>query len=139
MKPQADNAAQRKSRLAALHIRAREVGLIEGDDKTAWRKWLADGFSGIDSSAKLSDTQLAAALNALKGGAKPTGRALHDEINRRLQALDKSEGYAVGIARKMFGKDRLQFCDDIELRKIVAALAASQRRAEKKHGSPRHA
>ncbi len=132
MKPQVDKAKQRKSRIAALHIRAREVGLIDGDDKTAWRKWLADGFNKT-SSADLSDSQLAAALNALKQGTKPTGRALHDEINRRLQALGKAENYAVGIAKKMFGKDRLQFCTDPELRKIVAALAMSQRREATKH------
>lgn len=135
MKPQADKAVQRGKRLAALHIRAREVGLIDGDDKTAWRKWLADGFNGKISSADLSDAQLAAALNALKNGTKPTGSALLDEINRRLRELDKKEAYAVGIAKKMFGKDRLQFCTDPELRKIVAALAMSQRREAKRHGS----
>ena len=126
--------AQRNARLAALHIRAREVGLIEGDDKTAWRTWLAERFDGVTSAADLSEQQLGSALSQLKGGAAPqeSGNALLGKLRVQLDVLGKTEAYAIGIASKMFGKDTLKFCTDPELRKIVAALAYSQKRAARK-------
>jgi hypothetical protein len=128
---------KRNARLAALHIRAREVGLIDGEDKTAWRTWLAERFAGLQSAADLDDKQLAAALTALKRGIAlpPSDRPVLDMIQRQLESLGKAEAYAEGIARKMFGKDRLKFCTDPELRKIIAALRYSQKRAVRKQGS----
>lgn len=43
-----------------------------------------------------------------------------------------SWNYAHGIAKKMFGVERLEWCDCQQLRKIVAALEYNKKRQAKK-------
>lgn len=121
----------RRKRLARLHLVARDRRLIDGDDKTLYRQWLAQHWQ-VESAVQLTDDQLrVAVLKLSETGSRPSTldrRPLLQKIEALLADQGKSWAYCEGITRRMFGKERVAFCTDAELRKVVAALTYHQRR-----------
>lgn len=131
----------RKKQIAAIHIGKKHLGL---DDAT-YRHLLQDA-AGVESCADASEAGLKAILSRLeKLGFNPTGRVARDfgrkpakppqdrqALIAKIEALLADAGrhwnYAHGCARRMFGKDALEFCTADELWRIVAALEKDKQR-----------
>lgn len=121
----------RRKRLARLHIAARDRGLIDGDDKSLYRDWLQQKWR-VTSATQLNDDELrVASLMLTERSSVPSTlaqRPLLQKINALLLDQSKSWMYCEGITLRMFKKERVAFCSDQELRKVVAALTYHQRR-----------
>lgn len=121
----------RRKRLARLHIAARERRLIDGDDKSLYRDWLQQKWR-VTSATQLNDDELrVASLMLTESSSVPSTlaqRPLLQKINALLLDQGKSWMYCEGITMRMFNKERVAFCSDQELRKVVAALTYHQRR-----------
>ena len=57
----------RSSELAEIHMIAGQIGLIKGEDKTAYRRLIGVYFAGKDSAAQLTDGERAQFLAHLRG------------------------------------------------------------------------
>ena len=123
----------RRKRLARLHLVARERGLIERDDKSLYRQWLAQRWQ-VESASQLSDEQLRVAILMLTEQSSTPSTLERRPLLRKIHALLLDQGktwmYCEGITRRMFGKERVAFCTDDELRRVVAALTYHQRRQQ---------
>lgn len=139
MKTNNDNI--RKARLASIHIAKAQLGM---DDDT-YRDML--GSFGLISSKDASVKQLDEIIRHLEGKGFETKKrksqpkavtqqkpetALMGKIGALLADGKLSWNYAHGIAKKMFGVERLEWCDCQQLRKIVAALEYNAKRRAKK-------
>lgn len=131
----------KKPMLAKVHIAKKELGLDDGTYRDVLRR-----VTGKTSAADLSKEKLEAVLAEFvrlgwtpkptaKHGYKPTtgtGQTGRQKTLAKIEAIltDKGLpwGYAHGMAAKMFGKVNLRFCTDVELRKVMQALAVYQRR-----------
>lgn len=134
--------AQRKARMRAIHQIARQRRLIDGKDDSAYRAFIANTVPGKQSSADCTVDELGQLLDALNGNRArastgvsprdvPAGlEAQFTKVSALLTAAGKHWGYAEGIARKMHGKDRLQFCTADELRGVIAALERAKGRLQ---------
>ncbi len=132
----------RASLLAKLHIAKKELGL----DDDLYRSML-ERVTGKRSAAKLSIKELVSMVEEMKSkgwqattkptyGRKPVvcpdGRALLRKIEALLADDKKPWSYAEGIAKRMFGVEKLEWCNAEQLRAIVVALIkAAERRDEK--------
>ena len=123
--------AQARRDLARIHILAKQAGLIQGKDKSAYRRMLCE-VGGVASSTALDAAGRGAVirhlLGQIKGPAYP-GRPKNCDGRpqlRKIEALLADNGlpwsYADGIARQMYDKDRVAFCDSVELAAIITAL-----------------
>lgn len=127
---------------AAVHVAARKRGLIEdtpqGPDKSAYLALLAEHFHATTSSA-LNEAQLLTLLDLINGriGAPapdPHRPACAEDspqlrkIDAQLRALGKRWAYAIGIAKQMYGRERIEWCTGPELGGIITALSQHQRR-----------
>ena len=131
----------RKVKIAKIHIAKNQLGMDDG----TYRDML--GSFGVESSGEADIKTLNAILFHLegcgfkvkksvkKGFKKPLkmdeGRpesALLGKIEALLADIKLSWNYGHGIARRMFGIDRLDWCDCQQLRKVVAALEYNARR-----------
>lgn len=131
---------KRRRQLAQIHIAAKQLGL---DDDT-YRAMLRE-VAGVTSAADLSDTGRRKVLTHLqrlgwaprrKGRSTPAPdkAALVAKIRAQLAAAARPDAYADGMAKRMFGIDRFEWCTPEQLRKIVAALAYDAQR--RKSGMP---
>ncbi|MBP6636054.1 MAG: regulatory protein GemA [Sulfuritalea sp.] len=125
----------RNGELAMIHMAKAQLGL---DDAT-YRDMLWT-LAQVRSSAALDHAGRRKVLEHLKSRGARIGRAgqgrapadrarLLDKITAQLADLHLPEVYAEGIARQMFGVQRLNFCTPAMLAKIVAALAYKQKAA----------
>ena len=116
---------------ARIHILAKQAGLIKGKDKSAYQRMLGE-VQGVSSSRALDAAGRRAVIRHLlarvKGPSYP-GRPANCDGNpqlRKIEALLADNGlpwsYADGIARQMYEKDRVAFCDSVELSAIITAL-----------------
>lgn len=131
---------KRKTELARIHATMAELGM---DDET-YRDML-EQVVGVRSASKLDRAGRAKVLDRLRAlGAKgtPKGRPHNMDSAERGPLLSKVEAlladqklswaYGDAIARQMYRRDRLTFCDTDQLRAVVVALtkrAAKQKAA----------
>lgn len=138
MKTNNDNI--KKARLAIIHIAKAQLGM---DDDT-YREMLAS--FGLKSSKDASVSKLDEIIKYLESkgfeNKKRKGQpkavkdhkpetALMGKIGALLADGKLPWAYAHGIAKKMFGVERLEWCDCQQLRKIVAALEYNAKRKAK--------
>lgn len=150
MRKPPDPAALRRARLKAVHAEARRIDL----DEDAYRD-LVERVSGLHgpavrSAGDCSPAQLAAVLDALRGGSGRStggsvpggdwpGRPAGDlpPLLAKIEALLADAGrpwsYAIAVAKRICKVDRLEWCSDEQLGKVVAALQINADR----HGRPR--
>lgn len=130
---------RRRAELAKIHLQAKQLGL----DTDTYRDVLRM-VAGVDSArdldaagrqrvirhfnSKLGHSELADQSRRANAphnlGAKP----LLSKIEALLADGCKPWAYADALARRICHKDRLAFCGDAELRKIVAALSYDKHR-----------
>ena len=71
-------------------------------------------------------------------GQKPDVKESKESLINKIEALladaDRHWNYAHGCAKNMFGKERVQFCTEHQLWKIVAALVKDKQRRAKQDG-----
>lgn len=125
----------RNQRLAAIHMGKAELGL---DDDT-YRDML-EQITGKRSAKDLNNDELVKVLQHLENlgftkrefGKKPKVKLTKEALIAKIEALlTESElhwNYAVGIARRMFQKEALEFCTENELWRIVASLEYRKKR-----------
>ena len=129
----------RKNRIAAIHLGKKALGL----DDDIYRD-LLEQVTGKRSAKDMTDDNLVDVLKHMETlgfsqrkdfGRKPkvtlTKQQLIDKIEALLTDAGKHWNYALGIAKNMFKKEKLEFCTERELWKIVAALEYQKRRANK--------
>lgn len=128
----------RRKQLAQIHIAKSDLGL---DDDT-YRAILMD-VAGVASAADLSAKGRRDVLTRFesrgwknKPHRAPTVTAEKAPYVRKIGALladmKLSWNYAHGIARQMYKKQRVQWCEPEQLRAIVAALVKEQAKRQTK-------
>ena len=136
---------QRRRELAKIHIGAKQLGM----DDDAYRDMLFT-VARVRSAADLDAAGRQQVLDHLKAcGFKPKrpkqshpGRPHNMDSENRGPYLKKIEAmladasrpwsYADGIAKRMFHVELIAFCDEEQLRKIVAALTYDAKRHGRK-------
>lgn len=134
----------RRSLLAKVHIAAKTLGL---DDDT-YRDML-ESLTGQRSAGKLAEKQLVQVIAALRkrgwddtdprpARKRPTPRATPGTapLLRKIEALLADAGrpwtYAVAIAKRQCGVEKLEWAGAEQLRGVIAALVRdAQRRAKR--------
>lgn len=139
----------RTRQLAAIHASAKQLRL----DDDAYRA-LLERITGLRSAAHLSALDRgrvldefhrlgATAARQQRHAVPPPGDAPHvkaehqamlGKIGAMLAESGRSWAYANGIARRMFGRQRIEWLRFEELHKLVAALMYDQKR--RKAGAP---
>jgi phage gp16-like protein len=126
----------RRSELAVIHIAKKQLGL---DDETyrAVIRMISNGKT--DSSADLDHVERSRLLDHLKAkGFKKHTRPKTANVKapqiEKIEALLASQklpwSYADGVAKQMFGRDKLEWCSGQELRAVIVALTKRQSRKE---------
>jgi len=134
-----------------IHVAKARLGLTDEEYRDALK-----AYGGVASSRDLNQEQFKAVMKhfqrcGFKQLYKPPGEA-HSRggcatpdiarlprakqgimylIGVTLEALGKSWAYADGIAGRMFGIERLEWCDKEQLQKVMAALVYQQRKSPK--------
>lgn len=121
----------RKSLLAQIHLAKKHLALSED----AYRAILAERF-GVDSAALLDVPGLHGLVRHFEAlgwtpERKPSPRAAIHPLCKRIWAQCYSLGrpvpaYADGVAKQMYGIDKLVWLDPTQLRAITTALAKQQ-------------
>jgi len=133
-----------RSQKALVHVAKKRLGMSE----EAYRDMLAS--FGVESSKDLLQSQFQAVMDRFEAGgfvsdkapgvhksAKASGmdkpvsaerRPMVSKIHAILADLELPWSYADGIARRMFGIDRLRFCDVDQTQKVMQALIKRQRK-----------
>lgn len=132
----------RSRELARIHILAADLGLDRGAyEDMLWTVARVDSAGKLDAGGRRA---VIVHLERLKGRrASPEGtapnslgeRPLLQKIRAQLADAGRPWGYAAALAERLAGKERLEFCSDAELGKIVAALAIDQKRRSRR-GTP---
>jgi phage gp16-like protein len=140
-------APKKKALLAKIHIAKKDLGLDDGTYRDVLRR-----ITGKDSSSKMLISELerviyefgnlgwkpSAAAKSKHGKKpkvstdKPNRQAVMDKIEAILTDMGLHWNYAHGIARGMHKKEKLDFCTDEELHKVMQGLAVYQNRQRKK-------
>ncbi|MFZ0930462.1 MAG: regulatory protein GemA [Syntrophobacteraceae bacterium] len=127
---------------AVLHIAKSQLGMSE----SAYRDMLAS--VGCRSSVELDfskykqimDRLRAAGFKHVHGSARRSGMHREPSVDKQpmfskmeaiLSDLQLSWAYADGIAKQMFGVDRLRWCSFEQARKVLQALICYQERRSK--------
>lgn len=131
----------RKALIAKIHIAKKQLCLDDGTYRD-----VLHNVTGKDSCSAMNVGELNQALKEFKRlgfkpttqgkfGAKPATtderKALIDKIEAQLSDLGLHWNYAHGLAKKMFGVDRVHWLHKDKLYKVVQALAVYQRRHRK--------
>lgn len=131
-------AESRKSLLAKLHIAKKDLGL--SDD--VYRAML-ESVAGKRSASELTDRQLVAVVAELRAkgwqpkvvarhGRKPKVRGAAKPMLAKVEALLADNGrpwkYAEGIAKRMYGVEKLEWCDEAQISGVMVALVKDARR-----------
>lgn len=138
---------KKKSLLAKIHIAKKDLGLDDGTYRDVLRR-----ITGKDSSSKMLISELerviyefgnlgwkpSAAAKPKHGKKprvstdKPSRQAVMDKIEAILTDMGLHWNYVHSIARGMHKKEKLDFCTDEELHKVMQGLAVYQNRQRKK-------
>jgi phage gp16-like protein len=128
--------AKRRRELAQIHVAKKELGL---DDDTyrdmLWTIARVRTAKELDKGGRMRVIQH---LRSLGHRPRRKGRTRTAEpretvaakIRKQLEAQGLSAKYADGIAKRMFGIERWEWCKPEQLRKIVAALEYRRKREE---------
>ena len=130
---------QRNKDLQLIHVAKRELQL--GDDlyrDILWTLFRRSSAADLDSYQR---HRLLAHFR--ERGWRPQRRrdpgqvaggrgALIGKIEAQLSDMGLEWGYADSIARRMFSRDSVRFCQPDELRKVVAALTYEQKRRRRR-------
>ncbi len=145
MKPKAKPHSERykTAELAKIHIAKKDLGM---DDDT-YRAMLRQ-VAGVESSKDLTAKGRAKVLEHLKShgfnpkkhiGKKPNNleaATTRASQLRKIEALLAESGrpwdYALTLAKHMYKKDALEFCQSAELRGMIAALEKDKARRNKR-------
>ena len=134
-KPKTKAQIERGKLITLIHVAKNELAL---DDSTY--RAVIKNSTGKESSKDCTTPQLRKVLDALKtkGFIVAPKEPQPDVVNHNQPMLDKigallADGgypwaYAKGMAKKMYNKEDLRFCNGDELRGIVAALAYNKKR-----------
>jgi len=130
-------ADKKKSELAKIHIAKKQLGL---DDDT-YRAMLQQ-VASVNSAGELAAEQRGKVLEHLKnagfkGSKTHKGRPHNtDKVKqlKKIEALLADSGrpwsYAAAMAKHMYKKEALAFCDATELGGIIAALVKDAKKRE---------
>jgi len=122
---------RRKSELAQIHIAKQQLGL----DEDTYRQMLWT-VGRVTSARDLDHAGRKSVLDHMesrgwKRHAKPKVSDLKKSLVGKVEALLADMklpwSYADGIARQMYKRDKLQWCNTSELRGIITALTNRQR------------
>lgn len=129
----------RRPLIAKIKIAQKQLGMT--DD--AYHSLLLR-VGGADSCTKLAFPKLEAVLAEMRrmgfkptksAGRRPNRRDSADPMMRKIEALLLDNGwswnYAHGIAKRMFGVDRVEWLSDSNMHKLVAALQIAANRRKK--------
>lgn len=134
-KPGKPARTPRGNDLAKIHIAAKQLGL----DEPTYRDMLWS-IARCRSAKDLDHAGRKRVLDHLVSRGARIGRAgapraagegksgLQRKIEAQLAEMGLPWAYALGIAKQMFGVDRLEFATPDMMRKIVAALAYRQKK-----------
>jgi phage gp16-like protein len=134
----------RQKQLALIHLAKKTLGL---DDET-YRAML-ERVTGHTSAALLDATGRQRVLDELRalgfrGGkvrrrARPSSprAALVSKIRALLADQGHPDTYGDAIAKRMFGTDRVEWLEEDQLRKVVAALEIHRRRQQRQPDTSR--
>lgn len=130
-----------KKQIALLHVAKTQLGLSD----ELYREML--GSVGVLSSVQLTGKQYNEIMRRLEaGGFRASNRAPRTEahvvteerrrmvrkIDKLSEAMNLAPEYALGIARRMWGVEKLEWCTPLQLRGVVAALVKKQQADAKK-------
>lgn len=128
----------RNNQLAMIHIARAQLGL---DDET-YRSIVRLVSNGRESSAGQLDYAERKKLlehfeargwknskMATPTAAKKTNQPLIKKVGALLADMKLAWSYADGIAKQMYKRDRVQWCEAEELRGVIAALVKRQEQA----------
>lgn len=128
---------QRRKELALIHLAAKQLGL----DRESYESMLFT-VCRVRSAADLDAAGRRAVLTHLASRGARIGRhypgrprkpsqekrALMGKIEALLASAERPWAYAQAMARRMFHRERLEWCAPDELHRIVAALEYDARR-----------
>lgn len=142
----------RRQRLARIHMGKKALGLAEREYRAFLLRHSADahGVGGFDSAANMSEQQHRQVLAAMAAQGFRVERVAANKRRRwpgepkdcdsrpllgKVRALltdgRKPWSYAHAMAERMAGVKRVEWCNDEQLHKLVAALAVDARRKAK--------
>jgi phage gp16-like protein len=130
----------RRAMLAKVHCAKRDLRL----DDDAYRDML-ESLTGKRSAGELDDEQLGDLLEKLRPltgqprkksrgtppanmQSDPDRAGLYSKIEAQLAEAKRPWAYAAGIAKRMYKRERLEFCGPNELRGIISALEQDAKR-----------
>ena len=132
MKPKRTDPTKRGRELAQIHIAKKDLGL---DDDT-YRAVLWD-VARVDSASKLNDNERIAVLKRFKQRGWKNNRNINrgksandaewkaplmSKVGALLADMKLPWGYANGIATQMYKVQRVDWCNETQLRGIITAL-----------------
>jgi len=133
----------RTREIKKIHIAQRDLALTEDTYRA-----LLERVTGQRSAADLDAKQRRAVIDEFyrlgwkpkthrKPGQVPARKApLIGKIEALLADASRSWAYADGVARRVCKVDSVRFCDENQLRKVVAALMIDQRRRRARAEQP---
>lgn len=128
---------RRRKELAKIHVLSKAAGL----DEDSYRDVL-ERLTGQRSAAQLTAKQRVRVLDYLKaltGGTRTYPGRPHNithsdrsPLLTKVEALLADQGlpwsYAASIARQMYQREKLEFCDQRQLRGVITALTKRQKK-----------
>lgn len=136
----------RTALIAKIHIAKKQLGLDDATyrdvlervtGKTSCKEMQLDELKAVFAECKRLGF-VPKQSQSTKYGTKPTvskqnqsRQAMINKIEAILADMGLHWQYAHGVCKVMFGKERLQFCSDGQIYKVVQALAVYQKRQEK--------
>lgn len=125
----------RNNQIAQIHIARQQLGL-DDDTYRSIIRMMSNGRT--DSSAQLDYAERIKLLEHFRArgwkntktatpkAAKKTNQSMIGKIGALLADMKLPWSYADGVAKRMFGRDRVQWCEAEELRAVIAALVKRQ-------------
>ncbi len=132
MSARTDAKDLRRRQLAAIHMRAKQLGL----DRETYEQMLWT-VARVNSARDLDEAGRRRVLDHMRSLGH--GRRLHNvesrdrgpllrKIRAMLDQRSRKVQYADGMAKHMFGVTRVEWCTPDQLRRIVAALTYDEQR-----------
>ncbi|MCS4503870.1 regulatory protein GemA [Arhodomonas aquaeolei] len=127
-------ADARRRELAQIHLAAKQLGMDDDNYRAMlWSVARVRSAKDLDAGGRRAviDHLKAVGFRPRRKGRTSVGenkQQLAAKVRAQLQAAGKPEGYADGMARKMFEVERWEWCSPDQLRRLIAALNYQARR-----------